>query len=291
LKYALVFACFSVLHWRSINFANQSLHLLSRCSWVFDNEETACLLDAKTWAYTHSRCDYEQMHDHWSLFVRVDLSRLRSCCSWSFASNFFNNLCALLNSLLSNHVSFQRTLYFVSNSIALFSRIFVISHFCFFISAESSEFWCCSMTSDLMTIVLTNLTMTDVLSLWTFAWTDRLSWFSNEVMLEENRRSKDSAIALELEQWCVVDSFVEQSALSWVSAVSISDIMLAISAKVLLSSVLMFSFCITNELSVKCQTSFYSCIKDSRSVLSWLSLSSLDRFELAIFLWSWSAQL
>ena len=208
------------------------------------------------------------MHDHWSLFIRVNLLCLRSCCSRSFALNFFNNLCALLNSLLSNHVFSQRTLYFVFNSIALFSKIFVIFHFCFFISAESSEFWCCSMISDLMMIMLTNLTMTDVLLLWTFAWTDHLSRFLNEVMLEKNRRSKDSAIALEFKQWCVVDSFVEQSALSWVSAVSISDIMFAISAEVFLSSVLMFSFCIINKLSVKCQTSFYSCIKDSRSVLS-----------------------
>ena len=205
------------------------------------------------------------MHDHQSLFIRVDLSRLRSCCAWSFVSNFFNNLCALLNSLLSNHVSSQRTLYFVSDSIAFFSRIFIIFHFCFFISAESSEFWCCSVSNDLMTIVLTKLLMTDLLSLQEFAWIDHLSRFANEVMLEKHRRLRASMIVLEFEKWCVFSSFVEQDVLSWVSAVSISDIMLSISAEVLLLSVLMFSFCITNELSVKCQTSFHFWIKDSRS--------------------------
>ncbi len=212
------------------------------------------------------------MHDHQPLFIRADLPRLRSCCARSFASNFFNNLCALFNSLLSNHVSSQRTLYFVSDSIAFFSRIFVISHFCFFISAESSELWCCSVSSDLMTIALTKSSMTDLLSLQEFAWINRLSRFANEVMLEKHRRLRDSTIVLEFKKWCVFSSFVEQD----VSAVSISDIMLFISAEVFSSSVLMFSFCITNELSVKCQTSFHFWIRDSRlSILTIINLTWL----------------
>ncbi len=206
------------------------------------------------------------MHDHQPLSVRADLPRLRPCCARSFASNFFNNLCALLNSLLSNHVSSQRTLHSVSDSAALFSRIFVISHFCFSISAESSEFWCCSVPSDLMAITLTKSSMTDLLLLWEFAWIDRLSRSANEVMLEEHRRLKGSTIVLEFEKWCVFDSFVEQGVLSWMSAVSVLDIMLSISAEVPSFSVLMFSSCITNELSVKCQTSFHFWVRDSRSV-------------------------
>ena len=216
------------------------------------------------------------MHNHQSLFIQVNLSRLRSCYARSFVSNFFNNLCALLNLLLSNHVSFQRTLYFVSDSIALFSRIFVISHFCFFISAKSSELWCCLISSDLMTIMLIKLLMTDLLSLQEFAWIDYLSWFANEVMLKEHKRLRDLTIVLEFEKWCVFDSFVEQDVLSWVSAVLISDIMLSISAEVFLSSVLMFSFCITNELSVKCQTLFHFWVKDSHSI-STLTVINLTR--------------
>ncbi len=148
----------------------------------------------------HSWCAYEQMHDHKSLFIQVDLSHLCSYCAQSFVSNFFNNLCALFNSLLSNHVFFQRILYFVSDSITFFSRIFVIFHFCFFISAELSELWCCSVSNDLMRIVLTKSSMTDLFSLQEFAWINHLSWFANEVMLEKHRRLRDSTIVLEFEK-------------------------------------------------------------------------------------------
>ncbi len=95
--------------------------------------------------------------------------------------------------------------------------------------------------------------------------------------LAEQRWSKDLMIALEFKQWCVFNFFVEQDVLSWVSAILISDIMLAISAKVFSSSVLISFFCIMNELSVQCQTSFHSQVKDSRTVfiltlinLTWL---------------------
>ncbi len=224
------------------------------------------------------------LHGHRPLSVQADLPRLRPCCARPFASNFSNNPCAFPNSLLGNHVSFQRTLYFVSDPAALFSRMPVISHSCSSAFAESPEAWCCSVVSDLTAIALAKPAMADVLPVWTFAWIDRLSRFSNEVML-------GSTIALEFEQWCVFGSFVEQGVLSWVSAVSISDIMLSISAEVLSSPVLMFSSCITNELSMKCQTSLHSCIRGSRSVLPWLSPILLDWFELAVFSWSWSARL
>jgi len=99
-----------------------------------EGDEHTGLLERKL--ILHRRVIY---NDHQTMSLRANLPRLRPCCARPFASNFFNNLCALPNSLLSNHVSFQRTLYSVSDSAALFSRISVISHSCSSTSTEPPE--------------------------------------------------------------------------------------------------------------------------------------------------------
>ncbi len=216
------------------------------------------------------------MHDHQPLSVRAGLPRLRPCCARPFASNFSNNPCALPNSLLSNHVSFQRTLYSVSGPAALFSRISVISHSCSSTSAGPPGPWCCSVPSGLVAVALAEPSMADLLPLWEFAWIDRLSRSANGVMLGEHRRLKGSAVVLGSEKWCVFGSFAEQGVLSWVSAVSISDIMLSISAEVPSSSVLMSSSRTTNGLSVECQTPFHFWVRGPRSVPT-LTATNLTR--------------
>ena len=198
--------------------------------------------------------------------LRADLPRLRPCCARPFASYSHNNFCAFPNSLLGSHVLFQRTLYCVPDLVSLLSRIFVTSHSCSSISAGPPWPWCCSGAKGMVAVALTEPTFADILPLWSFAWTIRLSWSSNGVMLREQRRSKGSAIALGSEQWCVFGSFVEQGVLSWVSAVSISDIMLAISAEVPSSPVLVSSSCTTNGLSVQCQTPSHSRVRGPRTV-------------------------
>lgn len=196
------------------------------------------------------------------------LPRLGLCCARLFASYSRNNLRALPNSLLGSHVYSQRTLYFVPDLISLLSRILMTFHSCSSTSARPPWPWGWSRAKSLMAVALTEPTVANVLPLW---------WSSNEMMLRKHKRSKESTIALRFEQWCVFNSFVEQDLLIWVSAVSISDTMFFNSAEVSSSLVLIFSFCITNELSVKCQTPFHIWVKDSRSVSTLTVIINLTR--------------
>lgn len=184
------------------------------------------------------------INDHQTLSLWAGLPRLGLCCARLFASYSRNNLRALPSSLLGSHVHSQRTLYSVPDLVvSLLSRILMTSHSCSSTSARPPWPWGWSGAKGLVAVALAEPTIANVLPLW---------WSSNGMMLREHRRSKGSTVALRSEQWCVFGSFVEQGVLSWVSAVSILDIMLPNSAEVPSSLVLISSSCTTNGLSVEC---------------------------------------
>ncbi len=182
------------------------------------------------------------MNSHWLLSVRVNLSRLCSCCDWLFVSNFRNNLRAFSKSLHSSHELSQHTLYFVSHLICLLSTISWMTHFCFTTCAESSWLWDHSRTDELTIITLMRLTFTDNLLSSSFLSTLRRSWILSEEMLEEHERSRYSIIAWEFKWKWVFDCSVEQNALSWASSVSISNLLFFVLTEIFSSLIFMFSF-------------------------------------------------
>ncbi len=163
------FVPLSLAAWPSTVFAIDTItSLRATAEPLARNRLCACLTQGHGRTYTHDvitdKCTITSLYPFepvYPFYVRP--------CARPFASNFFNSRCAFPDSVLGNHVSFQRSLHSVPPLVSLLSRIFITSHSYFSTSARPPWPWGCSGAKVLIAVALAEPTVADVLLLWSSA--------------------------------------------------------------------------------------------------------------------------